>query len=295
MRLHRVVDQLADGRLLGLALQMRPARLRRHPEDVLRRGTRPGLRGRRPGPSRPASLACCSSKASEMYLRKIRPRTTCLYSAASMLPRSASAICQSCGLVADVGGGGAGFLAGRLLRALAACCHERLRKDRGGGLRSPAAGCLDHPTSPARGRWLCIAGCGDLRRRILRVPLSSWLAGELPTTRTARSGALPQPSSPSRFIIFCSDCRGTPSFSAARVLLPVSARAALDHAPLQRVDRARERDVAAEEFRRRRSSAGWRRGCPRRACSTLMASTSPARATARSTSFSSSRTLPLHS
>ena len=30
-----------------------------------------------------------------MYLRKIRPRTTCLYSAASMLLRSASAAAQS--------------------------------------------------------------------------------------------------------------------------------------------------------------------------------------------------------
>ena len=36
-----------------------------------------------------------SSKASEMYLRKIRPRTTCLYSAASMLLRSLSAASQS--------------------------------------------------------------------------------------------------------------------------------------------------------------------------------------------------------
>ena len=41
------------------------------------------------------SLVCCSSKASEMYLRKIRPRTTCLYSAASMLLRRASAACHS--------------------------------------------------------------------------------------------------------------------------------------------------------------------------------------------------------
>ena len=32
---HRVVDQLADGRLLGVGLQMRPARLLGHPEDVL--------------------------------------------------------------------------------------------------------------------------------------------------------------------------------------------------------------------------------------------------------------------
>ena len=36
-----------------------------------------------------------SSNESEMYLRKIRPRTTCLYSAASMLERSLSAASQS--------------------------------------------------------------------------------------------------------------------------------------------------------------------------------------------------------
>src|SRR5262249_51862765 len=41
------------------------------------------------------SAACFSSKASEMYLRKMRPSTTCLYSAASMLLRSLSAACQS--------------------------------------------------------------------------------------------------------------------------------------------------------------------------------------------------------
>jgi hypothetical protein len=35
------------------------------------------------------------SNASEMYLRKNRPRTTCLYSAASMLLRRASAAAQS--------------------------------------------------------------------------------------------------------------------------------------------------------------------------------------------------------
>ena len=32
---HRVVDELADGRLLGAGLQVRPAAPRRHPEDVL--------------------------------------------------------------------------------------------------------------------------------------------------------------------------------------------------------------------------------------------------------------------
>ena len=42
-----------------------------------------------------SSSACLASNASEMYLRKMSPRTTCLYSAASMLLRSASAACQS--------------------------------------------------------------------------------------------------------------------------------------------------------------------------------------------------------
>ena len=36
-----------------------------------------------------SSSACLASKASEMYLRKISLRTTCLYSAASMLLRRA--------------------------------------------------------------------------------------------------------------------------------------------------------------------------------------------------------------
>src|SRR5690349_20001567 len=48
--------------------------------------------------SAPFSFASCarfSSKASEMYLRKMRPRTPCLYSAASMLLRSLSAASQS--------------------------------------------------------------------------------------------------------------------------------------------------------------------------------------------------------
>ena len=91
---HGVVDELADGRLLGLGLEVRPARLRRHPEDVPARYSS-GSSGSAPCARSASSLACCSSKASEMYLRKIRPRTTCLYSAASMLLRSASAACQS--------------------------------------------------------------------------------------------------------------------------------------------------------------------------------------------------------
>ena len=51
-----------------------------------------GSSGSAPAPRSDSSLAWASSKASETYLRKISPRTTCLYSAASMLPRSASAI-----------------------------------------------------------------------------------------------------------------------------------------------------------------------------------------------------------
>src|SRR4051795_13363099 len=46
-----------------------------------------------PSPAR--SFAWCSSNESEMYLRKIRPRTTCLYSAASILLRSLSAASHS--------------------------------------------------------------------------------------------------------------------------------------------------------------------------------------------------------
>ena len=54
-----------------------------------------GSSGSAPSSRSASSLAWASSKASEMYLRKIRPRTTCLYSAASMLPRSASAMRHS--------------------------------------------------------------------------------------------------------------------------------------------------------------------------------------------------------
>ena len=78
----------------ALALQVLPARLLRHPEDA-GGAVLVGVLG--VGALRLAaasSSACLASKASEMYLRKIRPRTTCLYSAASMLLRSASAAAQ---------------------------------------------------------------------------------------------------------------------------------------------------------------------------------------------------------
>src|SRR5450759_2867575 len=54
-----------------------------------------GSSGSAPAARSASSSACFASKASLMYLRKIRPRTTCLYSAASMLLRRASAVCQS--------------------------------------------------------------------------------------------------------------------------------------------------------------------------------------------------------
>jgi len=85
---HRAVYQLADGGLAGLPLQVRPARLGRHPEDA------PGGVLVPVSPHSASTAARRSSKASETYLRKMSPSTTCLYSAASMLPRSASAIRQ---------------------------------------------------------------------------------------------------------------------------------------------------------------------------------------------------------
>src|SRR3990172_6804028 len=50
-----------------------------------------GYSGSAPSAFCAASSSGLTSKASEMYLRKIEPRTTCLYSAASMWPRSLSA------------------------------------------------------------------------------------------------------------------------------------------------------------------------------------------------------------
>ena len=46
-------------------------------------------------PNSASTVARRSSNASEMYLRKISPSTTCLYSAASIEPRRASAIAHS--------------------------------------------------------------------------------------------------------------------------------------------------------------------------------------------------------
>ena len=96
-RHHGGVDELADLGLLGVGLQVAPARLARHPEDVVGEilvavfGVDRGLSLR----LRPQAAPWRSSKASEMYLRKIRPRATCLYSAGSMWPRILSAAAQS--------------------------------------------------------------------------------------------------------------------------------------------------------------------------------------------------------
>jgi len=45
-----------------------------------------------------STFPCWAAKVSEMYLRKIRPRTRCLYSAASIWARSLSAVAQSTAL-----------------------------------------------------------------------------------------------------------------------------------------------------------------------------------------------------
>jgi len=51
--------------------------------------------GSAPSSMRFESAACFSSKASEMYFKKMRPSTTPLYSLASRLPRSVSAVAHS--------------------------------------------------------------------------------------------------------------------------------------------------------------------------------------------------------
>ena len=92
---HRLVDELADCRLLCVRFELRPARLGRTQKMFSARYSS-GSSGSAPCCSLSLSrMACFSSKASEIYFRKMRPRTTCLYSAASMLPRKASAMRHS--------------------------------------------------------------------------------------------------------------------------------------------------------------------------------------------------------
>ncbi len=102
---HGVVHVLADAGPLGTSLELRPAGVLGHPENircevfvfVLGIGAFEVaclcVAGRQALAI--LQLRGCSSKVSEMYLRKMRPRTTCLYSAASMLLRSLSAASHS--------------------------------------------------------------------------------------------------------------------------------------------------------------------------------------------------------
>jgi len=66
---HGVVHELADGGLFGLGLEVYPTRFGRHPKNIKRavfvRVFRVGA-----GFFSASSLACCSSKASEMYLKE---------------------------------------------------------------------------------------------------------------------------------------------------------------------------------------------------------------------------------
>ncbi len=69
------------------------------------------------------SLVCKASKASEMYLRKIKPRTMCLYSAASIFLRSLSAAFQSCFSI------GSSFMLFSLLFTIFISSHWKLFKN----------------------------------------------------------------------------------------------------------------------------------------------------------------------
>ena len=88
---HRPVDRLADSGaaalVSGCATSVRPV----GPRRCAPRGTRRGPPGRRPRHAPPRA----SRAAPRRRRRWISPRTMCLYSPASMLWRSASAICHS--------------------------------------------------------------------------------------------------------------------------------------------------------------------------------------------------------
>src|SRR5437899_1260795 len=89
---HCIVKVLADGWLLCATLNEGPAGCGRTQKTF---SARYSSRSSGSAPFSFCNAACFSSKASEMYFRKIRPRMTCLYSAASRLPRSLSAVAQS--------------------------------------------------------------------------------------------------------------------------------------------------------------------------------------------------------
>ena len=93
---HRIIDDLCRWWAAGRSPSGAPSALPWGTQKMLYARYSSGSSGSAPWACWASSSACLASKASEMYLRKIRPRTTCLYSAASMLLRRASAAAQSC-------------------------------------------------------------------------------------------------------------------------------------------------------------------------------------------------------
>src|SRR5690606_25815247 len=111
-----IVDALANIRLLCSGAQRFPACRFRHPEhvgggvvvavfqfccQVVFAGIREVIFVSRSA-KRLSSSARRAEKVSEMYFRKMSPRTRCLYSAASMLARSLSAAAHSVRLMSSI-------------------------------------------------------------------------------------------------------------------------------------------------------------------------------------------------
>ena len=92
---HGDIDELANGGLSRLGLEVHPAGLGRYPENVLGAVLVRVFGVGTLGPFAFEMGVHLLEGVGEMYFRKMRPRTTCLYSAASMLPRRASAMAHS--------------------------------------------------------------------------------------------------------------------------------------------------------------------------------------------------------
>ena len=76
--------------LAEISFHLAPAGTKKIPSDVYS-----SISSSKPSPSATNSL-CFSSKRSDIYFRKIRPKTTFLYSDASMLPRRTQAASHIC-------------------------------------------------------------------------------------------------------------------------------------------------------------------------------------------------------
>ncbi len=128
-----------------------------------------------------SSLACGCSKVSEIYLREIRPRTTCLYSAASTCPHRASAAFQS---VSDQFGDGGHdnpvpALQNTGLKAIARELEQRASDSEAASPQIP-------PRGPRPGR---VPGCRPMD--LAPVDLQSEVdGGELPSRRRREGQAL---------------------------------------------------------------------------------------------------------